>query len=158
MAKGGVKIKTTGMNEAIADLEKITDSTDGIMKQCVYMGAGEVADELKKQLNSLKTQTGNDRETARYPYAYEKKVLIDNMGIAPITSKGTINTKVGFDGYYTNKQGRKRPIPLLANVINAGSSFMHHQGFLNATVRKVQGACVKAMQEQLNKSIKGLTK
>jgi hypothetical protein len=160
MAKG-ITMKTTGMTEVIKELESITESTDGVMKQCVYMGAGEVADVMRAKLGNVRTQTSEDnknRKKARYPYAYEKQILQDNMGIAPITSKGTINTKVGFDGYYINKQGNKRPIPLLANTVNAGTSFMKKQDFVSATARSARNACLDAMQKQLNKAIERLTK
>lgn len=158
LASGMIKVNSSGLNEVVKMFEGLTNETEGTMKQCVYKGAGEVADTMKSRVEALKTQSDNKRTDVRFPYTYEKEALIENLGIAPIQGGEVTNTKVGFDGYYTNKRGQQKPVPLLANSINAGTSFMKKQGFINATKRAAQNPCIDAMQKQLDKVINQLTK
>lgn len=154
----GISVNTSGINETLAMFEKLSNEAEGTMKQCVYKGSGVVADTMRQQVEGLRTQSDNKRTDVRYPYDYEKKVLIENLGISPIEGGDNTNAKVGFDGYYTNKQGDSRPVPLLANSINAGTSFLKKQAFINATKRKSESPCVGAMQKQLDKAIEKVTK
>lgn len=154
----GISIDSSGINETLAMFEKIEKNTTGTMKQCVYKGAGVVADTMQARVKALKTQSDNKRTDVRYPYDYEKEAILDNLGIAPIKADSIVNTKVGFDGYYYNKKGDRRPVPLLVNSINAGTSFLKKQAFVNATKRAAEGKCVNAMQKQLNEAIEKLTK
>jgi hypothetical protein len=131
MSKKGISVDTTGINETLAMFEKLSDNAEGTMKQCVYQGAGKVADTMKDKVGALRTGSGKSKKDLRYCYEYEKQALIDNLGIAPIKGGDNTNTKVGFDGYYENKSGEKKPVPLLANSINAGTSFMKKQAFFN---------------------------
>lgn len=149
-----ISIDAKGMNETIAMFENLTKETDGALKKCVYKGAGVVADSMKDEVKNIKTQTGKQTGKQRLPYDYEKNVLIENLGIAPIKNKGSVNTKIGFDGYYENKRGELRPVPLLANSINAGTSFLKKQPFLSKTVRASQANCVEEMQQQLDEEIR----
>lgn len=154
----GFSIDTSGFDDTIKMLEKLTEESEGMMKQSVYKGAGVVADDMKSIVKGLRTQSDNRRTDVRYPYDYEKAALIENLGIAPIGTRGSVNTKIGFDGYYTNKRGDQRPVPLLANSINAGTTFLKKQPFLSQTKRKSEKNCIEAMQKQLDKSIEELTK
>ena len=62
-----------------------------------------------------------------------------------------INTKVGFYGYFTNKDGKRTPAPLVANVFEYGSSklpFPKHP-FLRKSFRKaeIEDAMLKAQKK-----------
>jgi len=151
-----------GGNETVEMLETLTKNAEGIFKQSVYKGAGVVADEMTRRVKELKT-TGkqtkvNGKTPRRYCYEYEKEALIDNLGIAPMKLRKSVNTKVGFSGYYHNKSEESVPVPLLANSINAGTSFMKKQAFINATIRGSKSNCIEAMQKQLDKSINEITR
>lgn len=153
MAKKEMSLVASGFDELNEGFKKLITNSEGTMKKCVYDGAGVVADEMKKRVKSLKTNSSGNKGK-RYPYEYEKNVLVDNLGIAKISSKNSINTKVGFDGYYKNKSGNDRPVQLLANGINAGTSFLKKQPFINQTTNSAKNKCIEAMQKQLDKSIK----
>lgn len=71
-------------------------------------------------------------------------------------SDGGINTKVGFYGYFTNKEGKKTPAPLVANMFEYGSHKRKYpkQPFFRRSFRKAQ--IEKAMLEAQKKLSGGL--
>ncbi len=153
MAKGGVRLKVDGLDDVLTRLENLSNKTS-LYKTAVYAGAGVVADEMKSQIKSLKTtSTTGKRTDKRYIYPYEKAVLEEQMGIAPIKDEETVNTKVGFDGYYENKHGERRPVPLLANSVNAGTSFLYKQPFISKTERTCRDKAVKSMEHKVEQII-----
>ena len=150
MAKGGVNLDVKGLDQVLEKFEKLTDQN---FKPVVYSGAGVVADEMKSQLKALRTTEKPRGKSKRYVYPYEKQVLEKQMGIAPIEDGVTCNTKVGFDGYYQNKRGDKRPVPLLANSVNAGTSFLYKQPFLSKTERACRDRAVESMSKKVEQII-----
>lgn len=153
-----VNVKATGIDDLVKELETLTDTTTGSLKCSVYKGAGAVADEMSKRVSSLKTSKRSDKKRKRDLYPYEKEALVDALGIAPIDGKSeVINTKVGFDGYVEHN-GKRHPIPLIANACNAGTSFMKKQAFINATKRGSEAKAVAEMQSELENQIKRNTR
>lgn len=152
MAKGGAKVNVSGLDDVLLSLEKLGD-TD-LFKPVVYKGAGVVADTMKEKLRSLKTTNDKSKSSSmRYCYESDKQVLLESMGITPIKNDESVNAKVGFDGYYTNRKGEQKPIPLLANSVNAGTSFMYRQPFINSTKRASESKAVAEMSAETQKLI-----
>lgn len=67
-----------------------------------------------------------------------------------------INTKVMIAGYFINKDGRKTPAPLVANMFEYGSSKKNYpkQPFFRKSFKKSQ--IMKAMEEEQKKLSGGL--
>ena len=67
-----------------------------------------------------------------------------------------INTKVMITGYFKNKEGKKTPAPLVANMFEYGSSKRNYpkQPFFRKSFKKSQ--IMKAMQEAQKKLSGGL--
>lgn len=67
-----------------------------------------------------------------------------------------INTKVMITGYFINKDGRKTPAPLVANMFEYGSSKKKYpkQPFFRKSFKKSQ--IMKAMEEEQKKLSGGL--
>lgn len=67
-----------------------------------------------------------------------------------------INTKVMITGYFINKDGRKTPAPLVANMFEYGSSKKNYpkQPFFRKSFKKSQ--IMKAMEEEQRKLSGGL--
>lgn len=63
-----------------------------------------------------------------------------------------INTKVAFYGYFTNKQGRKVPAPLVCNVFEYGRSNFNKRPFLRKAFNNSE--IEKAMLQVQKKYIK----
>ena len=140
-------ISTTGLNETLAALEAVTNIT-GVSKAAIYAGAGVVIDTMKEEISSLQvTRYYGTDQRKRYCWPNDAKVLLDAIGIAKIQASETVNTKVGFDGYYYADNGERYPIPLLANSINAGTSFMYRQPFIDNTLKRCSKKAIQAMNE-----------
>lgn len=156
-----MSMEVEGLKDTLQMLENLSNNSD-LFKPVVYVGAEVVADELRKNIGSLKTQpkghmTKEQKKKPRYPYDYEKNVLLTAMGVAPIKNRDVINTKVGFDGYYENKSGDKRPVPLLANSINAGTTFLKKQNFIDKTARTCREKVAQVMKEKTDKIIEKIS-
>ena len=149
-------VNITGADETIRMLEKFSNDSR-IFKPLVYVGADEIADEMRRQIQKLKTDS-HPKKGMRYPYESDKKVLLDALGIAPIKEEMTVNTKVGFDGYYTNKRGEQRPVPLLANSINHGTSFLIRQNFVGQTERACKDRVTNRISAKADEIINKLSK
>ena len=146
-------LEVSGLAELQKSFDKLADNK--VLYPLVYEGTGVVADEMKRQLSSLKTSKGyGTKQHKRYVNEFDKKVLIDAMGVAPIKERNSINSKVGFDGYYLDSKGKNKPVPLLANSVNAGTSFMEKQAFIDATARATRNQVFQVMKEQADKIIK----
>lgn len=65
-----------------------------------------------------------------------------------------INTKVMITGYFINKDGRKTPAPLVANMFEYGSSKKNYpkQPFFRKSFKKSQ---IKKAMEEAQKSLSG---
>lgn len=151
-------ISTTGLNETLAALEAVTNIT-GVSKAAIYAGAGVVIDTMKEEISSLQvTRYYGTDQRKRYCWPNDAKVLLDAIGIAKIQASETVNTKVGFDGYYYADNGERYPIPLLANSINAGTSFMYRQPFIDNTLKRCSKKAIQAMNEIFEESLKKATK
>lgn len=148
------KVTTKGLNETIAHLEKLGDTED-TLKSAMYEGAKVTADIGRQEIQTLKTSTkGGTDKSMRWAYPSDVKALLDGWGIAPFrVDDFNPETKIGFDGYTTTKSGKKVAIPVIANSINAGTSFMQKQPFISKIKRRANSQAVNAMQESLNKSI-----
>ena len=113
-----VKVTTIGINDFIAELQRIESSTDEILRDVVKDGINVVADTMKAQLKALKT-TKDDKyvgkTSKRYATNNEKQGLIESMGYTHIDMREDIyNAKVGWDGYNetkTKKYPKGQPNP-----------------------------------------------
>ena len=154
-------LSTKGLNETISKLEALANisNINALEKAAIYEGASVVLDGMLTELSALQVTRyyGTDQKK-RYCWPSDTKALIENIGIAKMIVEDTVNTKVGFDGYYTAENGESYPVPLLANSVNAGTSFMYAQPFIDRTVQKCQKAALKKMNEKFNEYVKNSMK
>ena len=155
-----VKITTFGIDDLIAQLQNIENSTDDIMRAVVKEGINVVADTMKAQIRALKT-TKDDKyvgkTSKRYATKNEKEGLIESMGYTHIDVREDVyNAKVGFDGYNdtkTKKWPKGQPNPMIANYINRGTSYMIPQPFIDQTKSKSKANAIQTMQDALDREI-----
>lgn len=139
MAKFNLELPTDIMN----DIKKLYDNSDEIFGEMTRAGAKVVESNLKSNVpKSIKdSDMMNCLKTTR---TYKTK------------SDDGINTKVGFYGYFKNKNGEDVPAPLVANVFEYGRSnspFPKHP-FLRKSFKKAD--IEKAMREAQKKASGGL--
>ena len=153
-----------GIDEYVAKLEQAEKQIKGIMKRALYDGAGELADEVRKEIQALPVQKANPPpgEQLNGVFGYEKEGLLNGLGVAKMReTDGNIQTRIFFDGYNrmkSKKYPNGHPNALIARSINAGTSVRMKIPFLNRAASKAKAkfeAAVKARFEaDLNKIMK----
>ena len=146
-------------------LGKIGDASKDICGAAIYEGAKIIADEVKANLESLKTVSdavaiqAEKKEEATYLTIRAKKGLIKSFGVTPMSQddSGIYNVKLGFDGYNdvkTKKWPKGQPNQLIARACESGSSAMIKQPFFREAVQKTKKKAESRMAEVLDEKIK----
>ena len=124
--------------DIIDDMRKIYDNADEIFGKMTQAGAEAVRENI----------------VANAPASFRDSDILNNLTITKTYKThydDGINTKVAFYGYFTTKEGRVVPAPLVANVFEHGRSnlpFPKHP-FLRKSFRRanVRDAMLKAQKE-----------
>lgn len=156
------KVTVKGLTDTLKMLERIEQNTEDIIEAALTGGGGKVTDIMRSEINALKTSEEYKGEGKRYPSAADKKGLQESLGYTPVKANGSkYDINSGFDGYnshVTKKYPKGHANQMIANAINKGTSFMQAQPFINRTRNKAKNEAVEAMQEELDKGIKKLTR
>ena len=128
--------------EIMRDIEKIYSNSEEIFGEMTKAGAEVV----------YKTVKGS------VPASFKDSEIMRCLKITrtyKTPSDDGINTKVGFYGYFTNKEGKKVPAPLVANVFEYGNSTT---GFKKPFFRKAfkKGEIEQAMYEAQSRASGGI--
>lgn len=125
----------------IKDFEKIYNNSDEIFGKMTRAGAEVVLENIKSNV----------------PKSFVDSEIMNCLKITKTYKTPTddgINTKVGFFGYFENKDGKKTPAPLVANVFEYGSTTVSKKPFLRKSFNKSQ--IEKAMLDEQKKLSGGL--
>lgn len=158
------KWKFDGVDDYVAQLEKLEDFSQEIIGQSIWSGAKYVADQVKEAIGTIPV---DDR---RYVWSgdrrgistEQKEGLLDGFGIAPMRNdNGFINVKIGFAGYnnvQTKKFPNGQPNLMVARMVESGTSFMPKYGTISKAVLSAKKRCEeemrKALDEATNNAIK----
>jgi len=137
MARFNMELPT----EIIKDIEYINGNSDKIFGEMTQAGANVTINNVKNNI----------------PKSFADSEIMNCLKITRVYKTPTdegINTKVGFFGYFTNKNGVKTPAPLVANVFEYGKSGFTKQPFFRRSFKKAQ--IEKAMLEAQKRFSKGL--
>ena len=121
MAKFEMEMPTELLNE----IERLSKDIKKIFGEMTKAGAQVVLKEV----------------TANLPPAFRASEIMKCLKVTETyetPSDGAINTKVGFFGYFENKDGRVTPAPLVANVFEYGSSKFEKQPFFRKSFSKAK--------------------
>lgn len=129
--------------ELMKDLTTINDNADKIFGEMTKAGAEVVYKNIQSNI----------------PKSFIDSNIMHCLKLTRVyktPTDGGINTKVGFYGYFKNKQGRVVPAPLVANVFEYGRSNLpfKKQPFLRKSFKKNQ--IEQAMREAQKKASGGL--
>lgn len=137
---------------------------DSVLEHAVAVGAGIVADEIRKNLEDLPEEQFRHLDTFWGDYFREvptgqKKDLEDSFGLTPIErdKDGFLHTKAGFDGYgsYPTKDYPKGvPNALIARAIESGSSVRDKTPFVRPAVKAARKKAVEAMGQAIEDEFK----
>ena len=155
------ELKVDGMAEISELLSKLEEAAPAIAAEALYEGAGTMSAAINSAAESIKTGPGSTREEARYATPEEKAaVLATGAGIAKFDKTGTeVNTSVGYKsaGYAVIK-GKTKPVPLIVNAINSGTSFMHKQPFVRQAARSGGAKAMSVMTAFIEDAFGKITK
>lgn len=124
--------------EIMRDMQRIYDNADEIFGEMTKAGAEVV----------------NHNIIANVPQSIKDSEMMNCLKVTKVyktPSDDGINTKVGFYGYFKNKDGKIVPAPLVANVFEYGRSsapFPKHP-FLRKSFKKkeIEEAMIKAQKK-----------
>lgn len=158
------RMEIRGFDELELQLSKLADPE--ISKEVVQAGAQPVADQIRKNLESLPEDKfrylKKDEVFVGVP-KQQKKDLLDSLGITPpdIDFDGNTNIKIGFDGYGkmpTKKYPKGVPNQLLARAVESGSSVRKKTPFIRKAVNKAKKLAEEEMQKKLDEKVEIIMK
>lgn len=157
----------SGLDQYIAELNKLAINTSEVLGKSIYVGADIVADEVRKNIDKIPVSNSSRRGTQSDPIdtitSAQKTGLLDGFGIAPLKkTDGISNVKLGFNGYnsqvsdvskrrkWTNTRQANQ---MIARAVEGGTSFRKKHPFVAPAVRATRKKAEAAMAEQLDKEI-----
>ena len=144
-------IQIEGMEELVRAMDKAPEKAAKIAAEELYEGAGVMADQVSRAVQGIRTEPFKFAAggRTRKPSPEEKELVASaKHGIAKFKKTGTdVQTSVGYQkaGYGTLK-GKTKPIPLVANSINSGTSFMQKQPFMRKAFSQGKSAAEAAIE------------
>ena len=117
--------------------------------------------EINSAAAAIVTGSGSDRNEARYATPEEKAAVLSvGAGIAKFNKNGTeIDTSVGYrNAGYIDIKGKRKPIPLIVNSINSGTSFMHKQPFVRKAAKSGGTKAMGVMKAFIENAFEQMTK
>ena len=155
------KLNFKGIDEYVAQLQKLQDMSRECIGSAVYAGAGVVADAVKQAIRDLPV---DERTITADGYMMQgisrlqKAGLIDGFGIAPLRNEnGYMHVKLGFAGYNavkTKSYPHGQPNSVIARSVNSGTSFRQRIPFVDRAVSSIKNAAEQAMKNTLDKEIR----
>ena len=149
-------IQVTGIDEILRKMEKLPETADKVAAEALYEGAGVMADAVSQAVQGIATEpfkyAAGGRQRQPSP---EEKAAVANAkhGIAKFRHTGLeVETSIGFQNSgYADVNGKTKPVPLIANSINSGTSFMKKQPFLRKAFHTKKRAAEAAIEAGIMK-------
>lgn len=135
----------------------VTDIDDSVLKDISYID--KQFDHIFGGMTKAGAEVVYKNVIANLPEALRSSGFSSHVKLSKVyktPSDDGINTKVMITGYFINKDGRKTPAPLVANMFEYGSSKKNYpkQPFFRKSFKKSQ--IMKAMEEEQKKLSGGL--
>lgn len=160
-------LECKGVDDVMKTLHQFEKRVDIPIGKANFDGAGYVADEVRKAIDSIPTIWSN--RGAFLPYVPEgekingitktqKNDLRHGLGIAKMRNdNGYYNVLVGFDGYGsipTKKYPKGVPNQLLVRSLNKGTSFLEKNDAIQRAIRKSRKKAEEIMKTTFEKEAK----
>ena len=152
--------QVTGLNELVSAMGKLGEEAPHVAARGLYDGAGVVADAVSTAVQGIATEPFKyaGRGKTRKPSPEEKAIVTGaKHGVAKFRNTGvSVQTSVGYQNAgYAQLGNKTKPVPLIANAINSGTSFMQRQPFFRKAFSQSQGAATAKIEatilEELDK-------
>ena len=154
-------MKSEGFEQISKMLNSLGENAQKVASKGLYEGAGVMAAEIKEGAGKINTAPFHYAVfVTREPSPEEKEIVQKGMGIAKFKKNGAdVNTSVGYgNAGYATLAGKQKPIPLIANAINSGTSFMKKQPFFRRAVVQGTAKAEEAIVAKIEAEIDALTK
>ena len=146
-----------GVDELLAQYQRLSDNSRDCIGKAIYKGADIVADAVRAEIQALPVANQHQGGISNI----QKKGLSEGFGIAPMQDdNGYWNVKLGFDGYndlHTHKYPNGQPNSVIARSINSGSSYRKKNPFVDRATRAKKSECEKVMKDTVDLEISKLT-
>jgi len=160
-----ITMQYDGMKEISDMLKDMGGKAEAIASKGLYEGAGVMANEIKKQAGTIRTEDFHYTVFGTRLPSPEEKAVVEaaGVGIAKFAKNGSeVNTSVGYrNAGYAALAGKTKPIPQIINAINSGTSFMKKQPFVRqaaaAAKAPSESAIISAIQAQVDEMNKTTT-
>jgi hypothetical protein len=154
-------MNTSGMGELAKRLGELGVKAQEIASLSLYEGAGVMADSVSQAVHGIATEPFRYGTTAnRRKPSPEEKAILENArkGVAKFRkSVDRVDTSVGMQNSgYADLKGKTVPVPLIANAINSGTSFMQKQPFMRKAKHQEKAAVAK-IESELEKRLDELS-
>ena len=152
-----------GIDEYIAQLQRLEGYSDRVVGRSIYEGAKIVADEVRKGIDSLPIREEYIKDQAtRGVTKTQKKGLQDGFGISTKKTDGTfVNVKLGFDGYndtHTKKYPKGQPNAMVARFVESGNSYHIKTPFIGPAVNRSKSRAEDKMKLVVDQEIQAIMK
>ena len=160
------KLKFVGLDDYVRKLNRLDADTRKICKRVIYVGADVVADTIRENMLSIRTDDRNfvpENEMRTGPRYKELLEMQKAFGITPIKSKGIseLDAKLGFDGFNglsTDYWPKGRPNAMVARMVESGTSWMNKQPFIQPAINSSRKFALKLMEKEFQKEIEKIMK
>lgn len=145
-----IRMEGKGLEEVERQLAALETGAPEMASKILYVGAGVVADAVTKGIEEIGTEPFRYafNDSLRMPSPEEKEALRNATAILHFKRDGLgSSTKIYIAGGYANVNGKRKPVPMIANAINSGTSFLHKQPFFRKAVRQSEAQAIAAMQK-----------
>ena len=144
-------VHVDGMQQLFNAFDKLPDKARKIASEALYEGAGVVADAVSSAVQGIATEPFKyaARGKKRKPSPEEKAIVASaKHGVAKFRKTGvSVQTSVGYQNAgYASLNGKTKPVPLIANSINSGTSFMQKQPFMRKAFSQSKGPATAAIE------------
>lgn len=153
------KFQFEGVDDLIAQYQKLEKDTEKVIGKAIYNGAGVVMKACVSAVEGIATDNrfGTPENPTTGPSTIQKIGLQRALGIAKMRNdNGFYNVKIGFDGYNSVKtktwpQGQ--PNMMVARAIESGTSWMRKQPFMRKAEQSSRSQCELVMSETVDQEI-----
>lgn len=153
-----------GVDDLIAQYEKLAGDSLEIIGKAIYNGAGVVMKAVSGAVDNIDTDNryGTSEKPVSGPTSIQKIGLQKSLGITKMRADGDFwNVKIGFDGYNnvkTKKWPQGQPNSMVARSVESGTSWMRKQPFMRRAEQSAMGPCEAKMAETVDKEIARIMK
>lgn len=156
------KFQFEGVDDLVAQYEKLQGNSLKVIGAAIYQGAGVVMKSVSSAVDNIATDNhfGTSQNPTSGPTSIQKAGLQHSLGITKMRADGDFwNVKIGFDGYNnvkTKKWPTGQPNSMIARSIESGTSWMAKQPFMRRAEQSAMAPCEKAMAEVVDQEIEKL--